>query len=512
MRLELLSIKLRPRSPWEAMDLGIALVRRHAAAVWRPWFGLTLPFFVFANLIAWSLGKIWLAALFMWWLKPLFDRVPLYVLSRAVFGTVPGVRQTLRSRELWSSGPLFAWLTWRRLHPSRSLLLPVDMLEGLHGAERGERVRVLQRAISSPALGLIFAFSTFEAVMWMSVWVLGLMFVPVEFLSESARAVWMTFFENPPAWAQLIANALLWLSMSLTEPFYVGAGFGLYLNRRTQLEAWDVELAFRRLAERALQAVPSAAGVVFALLLLGFSLVPAPVLAATKAADDKTQSITPRQFVGEAWQAHDDRFARSVTRAYQDPLLAPKQTITRWVRKNPSKAKAKDETTPVWLKFFAAAIGFVMEYGLWLIAAAFLAYLLWRMPAWLPWVQRQIRKQVEDSAIIELAVPSEQSLPDDVVHAVRDLWDSAHRREALALLYRASVERVAEQLGTPFPPGATEAECLRRARKLDRADLQEEFAVIVRTWQRAAYAWRFPEPAEFDALLQAWSKRFELRT
>src|SRR5688500_1258176 len=115
MHLELLSIKLRQRSPWEAMDLGIALLRRHAAAVWRPWFGLTLPFFVFANLLAWSLGKIWLAALFMWWLKPLFDRVPLYVLSRAVFGTVPGVRQTLRSRELWSSGPLFAWLTWRRL-------------------------------------------------------------------------------------------------------------------------------------------------------------------------------------------------------------------------------------------------------------------------------------------------------------------------------------------------------------------------------------------------------------
>jgi len=30
------------------------------------------------------------------------------------------------------------------------------------------------------------------------------------------------------------------------EPFYVAAGFAMYLNRRVQLEAWDVEQEFRR--------------------------------------------------------------------------------------------------------------------------------------------------------------------------------------------------------------------------------------------------------------------------
>jgi hypothetical protein len=30
----------------------------------------------------------------------------------------------------------------------------------------------------------------------------------------------------------------------------VAAGFTLYLNRRTELEAWDLELAFRHLQER----------------------------------------------------------------------------------------------------------------------------------------------------------------------------------------------------------------------------------------------------------------------
>jgi hypothetical protein len=30
------------------------------------------------------------------------------------------------------------------------------------------------------------------------------------------------------------------------EPFYVAGGFALYLNRRAELEAWDIEQEFRR--------------------------------------------------------------------------------------------------------------------------------------------------------------------------------------------------------------------------------------------------------------------------
>ena len=40
------------------------------------------------------------------------------------------------------------------------------------------------------------------------------------------------------------------LAMSLTDVFVIGAGFGIYLNNRTWIEGWDVELAFKRLARR----------------------------------------------------------------------------------------------------------------------------------------------------------------------------------------------------------------------------------------------------------------------
>src|SRR3546814_10447203 len=70
MKLESLRVELRPRSPWEAVELGSALVRRNAAAIWVPWLLLVGPVFVAVNLAALAVDRIWLAWLAMWWLKP----------------------------------------------------------------------------------------------------------------------------------------------------------------------------------------------------------------------------------------------------------------------------------------------------------------------------------------------------------------------------------------------------------------------------------------------------------
>jgi len=46
--------------------------------------------------------------------------------------------------------------------------------------------------------------------------------------------------------AQLLASMAYLLAVLFLEPFYVAAGFGMYLNRRAELEAWDIEQEFRR--------------------------------------------------------------------------------------------------------------------------------------------------------------------------------------------------------------------------------------------------------------------------
>ena len=36
------------------------------------------------------------------------------------------------------------------------------------------------------------------------------------------------------------------LTVMFLEPFFVAAGFAMYMNRRAELEAWDIEQEFRR--------------------------------------------------------------------------------------------------------------------------------------------------------------------------------------------------------------------------------------------------------------------------
>ena len=43
--------------------------------------------------------------------------------------------------------------------------------------------------------------------------------------------------------ALAVAYALV---IGFLDPFYVAAGFAMYLNRRAELEAWDVEQELRR--------------------------------------------------------------------------------------------------------------------------------------------------------------------------------------------------------------------------------------------------------------------------
>lgn len=253
MRLETLQVELRPRSSWEAMELGTALVRKHAGAIWKAWLLVTLPVFALLNGAALLSGEawlVWLAWLAMWWLRPVFDRIPLYVLSRAVFGTVPSLRETLRAQIAWGWRTMPGHLTWRRFSPMRAAMLPIDLLEGAQGPLLRERRRVLGAGIGGHAVQLTLACWHFLFAVQCSLFALGLILIPNEKLMPVMMAVWELLNKAPQGWFLLILNIADYIAVSLIEPFFVGAGFGLYLNRRTQLEAWDVEIAFRRMRKR----------------------------------------------------------------------------------------------------------------------------------------------------------------------------------------------------------------------------------------------------------------------
>ncbi|MNT70726.1 hypothetical protein D3C72_2091400 [compost metagenome] len=99
-------------------------------------------------------------------------------------------------------------------------------------------------------------------------------------------------------------------------------------------------------------------------------------------------------------------------------------------------------------------------------------------------------------------------LPPDVATQAGLLWDQGRPRQALALLYRASVRTLVERTGIALPPGATEAQCLRASRRLTDSTDRELFARIVRMWQYAAYGGRLPTRSDFDALASTLRQQY----
>lgn len=527
MRIEDLTVALRPRSAWEAVELGAALLRRHAGAVWKPWLWLSLPVLGLVNALAWSLDAIWLAAALMWWLKPLFDRVPLYVLSRAVFGQVPTPRQTLRAQ--WSFGRrwLPAYLSWRRLGPVRSLYLPVDLLEG----GTAEEARARRRTLGSPVYGvgalLTLVFAHFEVALVVGALGGVLLFVPNEFVRETMARLW-NVLEAQPVWLQFGLNALTWLATTALEPFYVAAGFGLYLNRRTEIEAWDIEMVLRRLRAR----LARTSTVV--LLLCPLALGAWPAHAADDTAGDTSHTRSPltapprtapqaesgratarrdarnnapptlREVFGAAL-VEDPGWRQAVQRAYEDPKVSPKRTVKRWVPKDPRDPEKKNPT----LRGLGAVFAMIGEYGLWIVLGVLVLALLWTAPKWTRWLRDSAAKEGREPGEVQReARPEDAPLPDDIPAAARRLWRGGCEREALALLYRASVEAMAGRANVVLVPGATEAHTLRASRQMPQAEDREAFARTVRVWQIAAYAHGLPAPEEFEELLAALIRRF----
>ena len=513
MQLDRIEVVLRPRSPWEAMELGIALVRQHARTLWRAWFLLGAPIFLLCNALAWWLhGLLW-AGIAMWWLKPLFDRVPLYLLSRTVFGEHPNTRQVLAAPLTFGMRSLVRDLTWARFSPVRSVSMPLRLLEG------GRTTSVRRRVIvgrTGAAAGMTLVFLNFEVIFNVALISAGLMFVPVEFLGESARAMRALLFEQPPMWAQLLMNLIAWLATSLVEPFYVGAGFAFYLNRRTQLEAWDLELAFRQMGKRLRAVVP----LLLVGVLLTAGLVPQSASAHQQAdathqvrkqqlrkPDKETPAkaapkIPPPHVLEELLPpdpAYDGRFPGSVARAYKDPLLRPTRTVREWQPRKQDKQERLERPGIPWLgEFFGTA----SELLLWLGVGVLASLLLVTAPRWWPGLWQRLGPLRRSQAVVEHEpVPVVQPVPDDVPAAVRALWARSQPRAALALLYRCSVQRMVELVGTPLPPGATESECLRAARGLPAGEARDVFPDVVRVWQHAAYAQRLPDETVFNQLL-----------
>jgi hypothetical protein len=240
VRVDSLALQMRPRAPHEAADLGVRLCQSSAREVYRCYLVVGVP----VALLAASMFEIatWLPSVFIWLAKPWLDRTVLYVLSRAAFGQRTSLGDLWRDqRAVWWRQFVLTW-TWRRLSPWRSFTQPAYQLEGHGFMQLRRRVVQLRRRYSGSAFAMTWAFSFAELGIVLALMSLVFWFAPPEQNFDLERI----FVSDGAMFAQVVVTVAYLFAVLILEPFYVAAGFGMYLNRRAELEAWDIEQEFRR--------------------------------------------------------------------------------------------------------------------------------------------------------------------------------------------------------------------------------------------------------------------------
>jgi len=506
VELDRITVALRPRGTWEGIDLGFALARAWFPALWGLWWLSALPLAALALLLPGGQADWW--ALLVWWFKPLYEAPLVWWISRALFGERPPLRDAGRLlRAAWTRR-LLPYLLWRRLAPRRSLVLTIGLLEGLGGTALRERRRVLGEGAGAAWLTLICAH--FEAILWGGL-LLGLFYlIPAGGLPGLDLTVALT---DADAWPYWLSGGFYLFACSVIAPFYVCAGFALYIGRRTDLEAWDLELAFRRAGADASTGATApgaarpgrrtASGNGRSAVLSG--LLCAAVLAAWPGPPVGAAALpTPRPPPPLPAPAPARNLIAEVL-ADADFGRTRQESVWTYIGKDEETA-APDPTWLQGLGDVAVILGRLVKGLLVVLAVVAVALLIQRiLRDWQPGAWRWRRRPTEPPPPAVPVALAADADPDaaELARAVRARLAAGDPRGALALLYRGSIGHLRRR-GLRIPDGATEGECLRLAAGHPGTGDLEPLRRLTRDWQALAYAQQTPDPGLIAARLRDW--------
>ena len=556
MRIDDLTVALRARNPWESFDLGLVLARHTGANLF---FAFIIPYLCFAllvNLLLW--GQPTAAMLIVWWLKPVFDRIALHVLAQSVFGATPHWRATLRGLQQIPRTGLLHALTLGRFDFARSFHLAVAILEGQTGRDRRDRIAVLDKKARGHAVWLTIVMIHFVYVLMFGLDGLLKMVSPEGMQLSLRLGDYFNFGESEPSLlSQYLFNGAYFLAECVLEPLYVAAGFSLYLNRRTALEGWDLEVAFKRMAARvqAQQAsLGHSAGVwliawcsLFGWQAAGIGEAQAQVSAGAAVAAAAAQAAAPGNapLVAPAAAPDNTPGAAPAATPGTTPAITPTPAPTNvlkpipagpspekkaiqvilagpefnqyeerkvWIRKGESPAAKKSDSAPSdfsGLVKFAQFMAEVLRVAAWMAAIAFIGWLLYFLSQRLGWFGNLLGRNIlyQPDVLFGMDLRAE-SLPADIPVAARACLAAGDVRGALSLLYRGALRVLIYERDLEVRAGDTEGDCVRRVSRAGPGALAAYFSRLVEAWGLIAYARRDPAVGIVDGLIDEWVQFF----
>jgi hypothetical protein len=278
------------------------------------------------------------------------------------------------------------------------------------------------------------------------------------------------------------------LAASWVDVFITAAGFGLYVNSRTWVEGWDVELAFKRMANRI-------RGVVGVFLLGLLIVLTAPVQALDESVDGSIVGNSSKDF-----------------EAYHEKYKEPKEKIEE-IKKHEdfkvykekykvSKASSLPSSAPMGgLADVFTALGYAL--------LGILLFILLGAIVWLIMRARTLRGSssvnvVREKARVVMGMEvTAASLPDDLMSVARGLWSAGENLQAMSLLYRGALAWWIDRAGVDIVQSDTEGDCLQRVKNTARGEVGY-FQDLTDLWMKAAYNMNVPLDVEWDELCRKW--------
>ncbi|TQV72385.1 hypothetical protein FLL45_19430 [Aliikangiella marina] len=526
MDLEKMTAKVRPRKGWEAIDLGVALVQQHAISLYKIWFLITLPFFVVVAILLFDYA-VWAYVAF-WLLKPFWERPLLHFLSRELFGERLSVKECVKSFFQLAKIQWFPSITWRRLSFTRSLDLPIIQLEGLSGGQRSQRLKVIHSIGSGSAVWLTIFFVFLELVFYFAILALAFLLLPTQFSESLDFWNWVAADSEEP-WAAMVLNFVYYCGVSIVAPFFTACGFALYINQRTHLEAWDIELSFKRLAKRLNEQgeppLVRLASIVCAVGLSVMLLMNQPVNAyesteqqnelsseqqVVQAEIDQDKSVPEDETVDS--YSIDNLDHASANRLIDEIMDSEDFNETledfRFERRFDSDEEKSLENSSsqfsTWGLLFAKFISFIVEFALWVVVAVVIIFLITRYRHLVTGLSPNLKnKKSRPKQLFGLDMSSEE-LPDQPWQVAKSMIQAKQYREAMSLLYRASLIWYMDNTDVVIREGDTELECLKKLKTFGNQFSGDYFSRLTQNWRRLAYAHQLPDSNVLTELCDQW--------
>ncbi len=558
MKIEHIQVSLRERNPWQAIDLGFNISRHYSAMLYKSYLLGLLMFGVPIVIILHNYPS-W-AGLLIWYIKPLFEVGPQVLLSQKIFGENFSNKQIAKitfnsiKKHWWPS------ITYLRFSVRRSFIMPVFLLEGLTTKARRNRLATLSLGQSQGPTSLTILLAHCEMLFYFV-----LLFIIYQFIPVYERIDPFVIFkpESQSLWFQWVTLCCWLISITLVAPFYLSSGFTLYLNKRIELEGWDLELSFKKIKNRLIQHGSTLSSLLLILLfnfpdrLHAETPMPQPVkqkpvevmpierdqtiptmsdllnkknkvkskendklknkekvIKATSndtIADDITENnkpfikkIEPTEIKKPAVldDAINKQTQQEITHILNtEPLVRiQEKSVWKWKSNSTDDKQTSDTATDSNFK----GVSFILEILLWAGIAGIVLWLIMQLPHFKGLSEKRIRgTKIKRQAEVFGVVLEQQDLEHDLSRLINDAFKKNDFRKVLALLLASALGEMSHHSSRKIPRGATELDCLQIATKINMDKIWLNwFESLLQLWVFLAWGHKNISKSQIEQILR----------